>query len=185
MSAMPENSVEHQLPSQRIPQSEQVNHSEALNQSIDDGDEGLDEGPPVPRSLEETGLEIAIVEELILKIMLAKGAMSGRDISEDICLHFSIIEKIMADLKARLFVAHKDNAGMGDFTYILSDLGKETALKAREISAYTGSAPVPEPLRRSRRPGHSSPIRIRTPKQAWRLAPVRREVLAGSDATPR
>ncbi|MEB3287915.1 MAG: hypothetical protein VKJ04_10475 [Vampirovibrionales bacterium] len=98
--------------------------------------------PGIPRTLEETGLGAAVIEELIFKTLLAKGALSGREISDDLCLHFSIVEKILADLKNRLLVAHKANVGMGDFVYILTDNGQEKALAAREISAYAGAAPV-------------------------------------------
>jgi predicted ATPase with chaperone activity len=99
--------------------------------------------PPVPRSLEETGLTAVLVEDLIFKLMLSKGAMTGREIAVDLCLHFSVIEPILADLKSRLLLFHKTNAGVGDFIYMLTELGQEKGMVAREISAYVGSAPVP------------------------------------------
>lgn len=148
MSANPENLLKESLqeevygggtPGMVMPE----NNPKPEEEAVAEKEEMEEDGPPVPRSLEETGLELLIVEELILKTLLAKGALTGRELSDSVCLHFSIVEKIMADLKARLFVAHKDNAGMGDFVYILSDLGKETALKSREVSAYVGPAPVP------------------------------------------
>jgi predicted ATPase with chaperone activity len=99
--------------------------------------------PAVPRVLEETGLTAVVVEDLIFKIMLGKGAMTGREIATDLCLHFAIVESILADLKARLFVAHKGSAGVGDFIYMLTEMGQEKAMIARDISAYSGAAPVP------------------------------------------
>lgn len=99
--------------------------------------------PQVPRTLEETGLTQVLVEDLIYKAMLNKGSMSGRDIATDLCLHFPIIEKILADMKARLLLFHKGSSGVGDFIYTLSETGQEKAMIAREISAYAGSAPVP------------------------------------------
>lgn len=99
--------------------------------------------PAVPKTLEETGLTPVIVEELIYKTMLAKGAMSGREIAADTCLHFTIVEPILADLKSRLLVFHKTNSGVGDFVYMLTETGQEKAMVAREISAYAGAAPVP------------------------------------------
>jgi predicted ATPase with chaperone activity len=98
--------------------------------------------PPVPRTLEETGLTSVLIEDLIFKIMLGKGAMSGREIAADLRLHFPMVEKILADLKGRLLVAHKSSAGMGDFIYMLTESGQEKAMIAREISAYCGAAPV-------------------------------------------
>lgn len=99
--------------------------------------------PPVPKELDETGLNNIVVEELIFKIMLNKGAMSGRDIAQSLCLHFTMVEKILADLKDRLLVAHRRTVGIGDFEYVLTEEGHNKARAAREISAYAGAAPVP------------------------------------------
>lgn len=99
--------------------------------------------PLVPKTLEETGLTSVVVEDLIFKVMLAKGAMSGREIAADICLHFTVVEPLLADLKVRLLVYHKTSSGVGDFIYMLTETGQEKAMIAREISAYAGAAPVP------------------------------------------
>ncbi len=99
--------------------------------------------PPVAKTLEETGLTTVVLEDLIFKILLGKGAMNGRDISNDLCLHFSVVEPILSDLKGRLLLFHKSNSGVGDFLYMLTETGQEKAMIAREISAYAGAAPVP------------------------------------------
>ena len=99
--------------------------------------------PPVAKTLEETGLTTVVLEDLIFKILLGKGAMTGRDISNDLCLHFSVVEPILSELKSRLLLFHKSNSGVGDFLYMLTETGQEKAMIAREISAYAGAAPVP------------------------------------------
>lgn len=99
--------------------------------------------PSVPKTLEDTGLTSVLVEDLVFKILLSQGAMSGRDIASSVCLHFSILEPIFADLKSRLLLFHKSSSGMGDFIYMLTDTGHEKAMIARETSAYHGAAPVP------------------------------------------
>jgi len=99
--------------------------------------------PSVPKTLEETGLTQVLVEELIFKSLLAKGALTGREIAADLCLHFNVVELVLADLKGRLLVYHKSNSGVGDFIYMLTESGQEKAMIAREISAYAGAAPVP------------------------------------------
>jgi predicted ATPase with chaperone activity len=98
--------------------------------------------PVIPKTLAETGLSQVVVEELALKILLAKGAMTGRELATDLCLHFTLVESILADLKSRLLILHKNNAGMGDFVYVLSDVGQDKAMMARDISAYSGAVPV-------------------------------------------
>jgi len=99
--------------------------------------------PPVAKTLEETGLTQVIVEELIFKTLLGKGAQTGRELAADLCLHFNVVEPVLSDLKARLLVFHKSNSGVGDFMYMLTESGQEKAMIAREISAYAGAAPVP------------------------------------------
>lgn len=99
--------------------------------------------PLVAKTLEETGLTHVLVEELIFKSLLGKGAQTGREIATDLCLHFNVVEGVLAELKAKLLVFHKGNSGVGDFVYMLTESGQEKAMIAREISAYSGAAPVP------------------------------------------
>ena len=98
--------------------------------------------PSVPRALEETGLTSVLLEDLVLKLLLGKGALTGREVANDLCLHFAVVEKILTDLKARLLVTHKGSGDIGDFIYMLTESGQEKALIARDISAYCGAAPV-------------------------------------------
>ena len=53
--------------------------------------------PPVPKTMEETGLSSVLIEELVFKIMLSKGAMTGREVANDLCLHFPLVAE---ELKA-------------------------------------------------------------------------------------
>jgi predicted ATPase with chaperone activity len=69
--------------------------------------------------------------------------MTGRQIADEICLHFKIVEPILLDLKQELFLAYKSHAGVDDFIYMLTDQGRAKALIAAESTAYVGSAPVP------------------------------------------
>lgn len=99
--------------------------------------------PPAPKNLEESGLPVVIIEDLIFKMLLSKGSMAGRAIAEELCLHFSIVEPILTDMKARLLIGYRSTHGLGDFLYILSEQGREKGVQARAISAYAGAAPVP------------------------------------------
>ena len=55
--------------------------------------------PSVPGNLSKTGLNEKLIEDLIFKVLLSRGVMTGRQISDEICLHFAIIEPILSDLK--------------------------------------------------------------------------------------
>lgn len=98
--------------------------------------------PKQPESLEETGLSPVLIEELILKQLLSHGNRHGRNIAEDLGLPFKVLSPLYAEMKNRMLLAHRGNAALGDFDYQLTEYGKETALKAKAYSAYTGAAPV-------------------------------------------
>ncbi len=99
--------------------------------------------PTVPLDLNRTGLNEKLVEDLIFKLLLSRGIMTGIQIADEICLPFRIIAPILLDLKKQLFLAYRSDAGISDFEYILTEQGRTKALTAAESSAYVGSAPVP------------------------------------------
>lgn len=99
--------------------------------------------PSVPEDLNQTGLNEKLIEDLIFKLLLSRGVMSGRQIADEICLSFKIIEQTLLDLKRGLFLAYRSDSGINDFAYILSEQGRLKANIATESSAYIGSAPVP------------------------------------------
>ena len=56
--------------------------------------------PPVPRSVEATGLPFSFLCDLVLKVLYFQGSMLGRDIARHVCLPFSLVEttlKFLAD----------------------------------------------------------------------------------------
>ncbi len=119
--------------------------NDILPPSVDD--EGLSVAsqfsPEVPETLEQTGLNQVFVEDLICKILMAHGSVSGREISERIGLPLQIFRDLLYDLKQRLILAYNSTSGVSDFEYVLTEVGRQKALLAREQSAYMGSAPVP------------------------------------------
>jgi predicted ATPase with chaperone activity len=99
--------------------------------------------PPVPENLSQTGLSEKLVEDLIFKLLLSRGVLTGRQIAVEICLHFKIIEPILSNLKKQLFLTYRSDAGINDFAYMLTEQGRTKANVAVESSAYIGAAPVP------------------------------------------
>ena len=99
--------------------------------------------PPVPTDLNQTGLHEKLIEDLIFKLLNSRGVMTGRQIADDICLPFKIIEKILLDLKRQLFLAYRSDSGVNDFVYMLTEQGRTKAMIAVDSSAYVGPAPVP------------------------------------------
>ncbi|MCA9178455.1 MAG: AAA family ATPase, partial [Planctomycetales bacterium] len=99
--------------------------------------------PSEPRSLAETGLSQAMLEQLILKYLLAVGARSGRDIADKICLPYGLIEDTFQSLRQRQLLIHSGAAQLNDYTYGLTDQGMMQARRALDLNSYVGPAPVP------------------------------------------
>jgi predicted ATPase with chaperone activity len=99
--------------------------------------------PHIPKDLSQTGLNEKLIEDLIFKLLLSRGLMAGRQIADEICLPFRIVEQILLDLKKQLFIAYRSDSGINDFLYMLTEQGRTKAIIAVESSAYAGSAPVP------------------------------------------
>ncbi|QEG34456.1 ATP-binding protein [Bythopirellula goksoeyrii] len=106
---------------------------------------GLDEGflPEEPSTLEESGLNVTFVEDLILKIIHTSGSLTGKQVSDRICLRVAILEDIFTSLRKRQYLALTGSAMLGDHIYQLTDQGRERARIATQECAYAGPAPVP------------------------------------------
>jgi DNA-binding MarR family transcriptional regulator len=114
--------------------------------------------PPVPETLEDTGLAPSILQQLILKKMYSRGDMLGRELSEALGLKFSLIEGIIEFFKQQHFIEAKRSLGMGNSTvsFALTETGRNQARECLESNQYTGLAPVPlsqykEVVRKQRR----------------------------------
>lgn len=98
--------------------------------------------PKEPTSLEEARLTESDVEQLILKFLFARGEATGRDIAEQVCLPFGIVENVLFQLKAAQLVAYRDATQMNDYVYISTELGRERGRRYMQDCAYFGSATV-------------------------------------------
>jgi predicted ATPase with chaperone activity len=99
--------------------------------------------PTQPRTLSEAGLSESLVESLICKRLLAVGRDTGRGLAESICLSYGLIEDLLQRLRSRQFITHRGSAALNDYTYVLTDQGREVAQHMLETCAYQGAAPVP------------------------------------------
>jgi len=99
--------------------------------------------PAEPKSIEETGLTAALIENLILKYLLLIGSGSGRQVADKTCLPFGVLEPLYQSLRQRQLVINSASAQLGDFVYSLTDQGRQRAKTAMDQCAYLGAAPVP------------------------------------------
>jgi predicted ATPase with chaperone activity len=99
--------------------------------------------PKAVDSLEETGLNPAIIESLVLKLLLNQGTTSGRRIADILGLPFGPFPEFLRQLKNQQIVAYTGSAPAGDYVYALSDSGRARAQVYFAECSYVGTAPVP------------------------------------------
>jgi len=102
---------------------------------------------PPPRSIEETGISIGFLSDLVMKIMYFEGYISGATIAERIRLPFSgVVDQVLDFLKREQFCEVRSaTSGFGEqsYQYAISTKGREKAREALDRSQYAGPAPVP------------------------------------------
>jgi hypothetical protein len=99
--------------------------------------------PPVPNQLADVGLEQEQIEAIALKYLLNRGTCAGRQLAEQLGLPFSLMEKVLYELKAAQLVAQKGAAALSDYIYQLTPQGVEDARRAYQHCTYFGTLPVP------------------------------------------
>ena len=101
--------------------------------------------PPVMRSVEDTGINLLALADLVLKTLYFGGFMTGQQIAEYVKLPFTgVLDNVMEFLKREKFVEIKGAGGVGSaaYQYIISDRGAEKSREAMERSNYAGPCPV-------------------------------------------
>ena len=98
--------------------------------------------PREPQSFAEAKISAAIVEEIVIKFLLARGEASIREISDQVCLPFKLIDEIVVRLKAEQILGYIDQAAMNDYICRLTEMGRDRGQRYSEMCSYFGSVPV-------------------------------------------
>jgi len=100
--------------------------------------------PPIPATLEETGLTPDQVEQLLVKTLYA-GETTGTAMADRLRLPYLILEPLIARLRAERLVEVRGASGSAtsSYRYALTDAGRSRANQYLEINLYSGAAPVP------------------------------------------
>ncbi|MEM9409771.1 MAG: AAA family ATPase [Planctomycetota bacterium] len=99
--------------------------------------------PAEPIHIKDTGLPTSLVESLVIKRLATVGVTSGRQISNDIRLPFTVLESVFKNLRERQILVHHGAAPLNDYNYSLTETGRDRAASAAKICSYGGPAPVP------------------------------------------
>ncbi|MGD0275309.1 MAG: ATPase [Syntrophales bacterium] len=107
-------------------------------------DNFLHKVPPIPKTIEETGLESSFLADLILKHILFLGEFKLADISEKIKLPLSIIDPIIDNLQRDKMIEVKGASEYARFTYrfAITGLGQNRGSELLDICRYVGPAPI-------------------------------------------
>jgi hypothetical protein len=101
--------------------------------------------PPAMTNLDDTGLNLLAVADLVLKVLYFGGYMAGHQIGEICKLPFvGVLDTVFDFLKREKFVEVRGSGGFGEasFQYLISEKGAEKAREALERSQYAGPCPV-------------------------------------------
>ena len=98
--------------------------------------------PPIPESIEETGLSFQFLADLALKTAATESSLTTATISERMCLPVPLIEQLMQHLYREKLVEIRGNVGFNNNRYALLDRGWDQLRRLLEISGYVGPAPV-------------------------------------------
>lgn len=97
--------------------------------------------------IEDTGLSILWLQDLVLKIIYFGGYLNGFQVAERVALPFAgVVEHILENLKREKFVevrSQMGGLGEGAYQYAITSAGIARAREALDRSQYAGPAPVP------------------------------------------
>jgi len=100
--------------------------------------------PPQPRSIQDTGLAVDQIEQLLIKTLFT-GEASGHVAADRMRLSYTMLEPLIERLRAerQIEVRGTQGSGTAGFRYALTDLGRDRAQQYLAINHYIGPAPVP------------------------------------------
>jgi len=101
--------------------------------------------PPVPETLEDTGLSAAMVSDLILKTLYLSGSRTGMQLETFLRLPYAILDPLLMDLQQRRLVEVRGSEGHGriGYTYDITSEGRARAREVMQTNRYVGAAPIP------------------------------------------
>lgn len=101
--------------------------------------------PAAPPSLEQAGLSVDLMLQLVLKTLHFAGTLTGIELSERLGVPFPVIEPALDQLKwqAHCEIVAGAIVGGPGFKYRITDAGRQRAALFLEKNHYVGFAPVP------------------------------------------
>ncbi len=100
--------------------------------------------PPPPRNLDDVGIPVDSLTDLILKALHQRGTLTAYDLSTRIGLSYLVIDDLVGHLRQHQWVEVRGSEGNGRSGYLLglSQKGRERVREAIARSSYVGPAPI-------------------------------------------
>jgi hypothetical protein len=100
--------------------------------------------PPLPATIEATGLAGDHIEQLLIKTLYG-GEATGLTLADRVRLPFAVLEPLIEHVRAERLVEVRGSAGAGSaaYRYALTDLGRDRGRQYLDANRYIGPAPVP------------------------------------------
>lgn len=101
--------------------------------------------PTAPQTIEESGLTLDLIVQLVLKTLHFAGELSGTELGRRLGLSYAVIEPALELLKVQrqLEIVGGGFVGGASYRYRITDSGRTRAALFLESSHYVGIAPVP------------------------------------------
>lgn len=100
--------------------------------------------PPVPQTVEDTGLDLSSIADLVLKHTLFMGEFKMAELCDRVKLPLSIIDRALEVLKRDKYMEVKGGTGYTSETYTFktTEAGKVYGTELLQLCRYVGPAPV-------------------------------------------
>ena len=102
--------------------------------------------PAAPRSMEDTGLSMVMMREILLKTMFRQNITEVTALSRALCLPVNVTQELVDLVRQQKLIEATGTilaSSGGEMGYQLSDAGKARALDALSQSEYYGAMPIP------------------------------------------
>jgi hypothetical protein len=97
--------------------------------------------PPVPETFDELGISQSLMTDLVLRRLLLEGFSSLSSLSSTLKVSLAIVDIVFKHLRAQQLIEVKGMIG-NDYTFVLSQAGRQLASDRFAISQYASAAPV-------------------------------------------
>ena len=98
--------------------------------------------PKAPTDLAETGIAPEVLGDLVLKMAYTVATFTTAAAARRVCLPIHMVAEILERLKADRLVEILGDSGPFGYRFMITERGREHAVRLLEISRYVGPAPV-------------------------------------------